>query len=164
MDEIWKDIKGYEGLYMISNLGRIKSSYYNKVLKSGKDKHGYLHVSLYKNSIAHTKNIHIIVARTFIPNPNNLPEINHIDGNKENCAVSNLEHSTRSNNEKHARKIGLKSAIKGEKNNFAKLTELQVKEIRELKGKLIQEEIASIYNVCRQTISSIHRNINWKNI
>jgi DNA-binding transcriptional regulator YiaG len=163
MDEIWITIKDFDK-YQISNLGRIKSLYYNKVLKSGKDPHGYLHVSLYKNGIAHTKNIHIIVARTFIPNPLNLPEINHIDGNKENCAVSNLEHSTKSDNEKHARKIGLKSAIKGEKNNFAKLTEIQVKEIRELKGKLKQREIAAIYNIHRATISLIHLNKNWKYI
>ena len=143
-------------------MGRIKSSYYNMVLKSGKDKHGYLHVSLYKDKKSYTKNIHIIVARTFISNPLNLPEINHIDGNKENCAVTNLEYSTKSNNEKHAHRTGLKHAIKGEKNVSSKLTNLQVKEIRELKGKLRQREIADKYNVCRQLISSIHRGINRK--
>jgi hypothetical protein len=161
MDEIWVTIKDFDK-YQISNLGRIKSSYYNKVLKPAKDPHGYLHVSLYKNGIGHTKNIHIIVARTFIPNPNNLPEINHIDGIKINCAATNLEWSTRSENEKHARKIGLKSAIKGEKNVSSKLTNLQVKEIKELKGKLIQQKIADKYNVCRQLISLIHRGINRK--
>lgn len=163
MDEIWITIKEFDK-YQISNLGRIKSLYYNKVLKPAKDPHGYLHVSLYKNGIAHTKNIHIIVARTFIPNSLNLPEINHIDGIKINCEATNLEYSTRSNNEKHAHRTGLKHAIKGEKNISSKLTNLQVKEIKKLKGKLTQQKLADEYNVCRQLISLIHRGINRKYI
>jgi hypothetical protein len=161
MDEIWITIKNFDK-YQISNLGRIKSLYYNKIMKQGKDPHGYLHVSLYKDKKSYTKNIHIIVARTFIPNPLNLPEINHIDGNKLNCAVTNLEYCTKSANEKHAHRTGLKHAIKGEKNISSKLTNLQVKEIKELKGKLSQQKIADKYNVSSALILLIHKGINRK--
>jgi hypothetical protein len=163
MDEIWIIIKNFEN-YQVSNLGRIKSIKKNIILKSGKDKHGYLHVSLYENKKSYTKNIHIIVGRTFIPNPNNLPELNHIDGNKENCATFNLEWTTRSGNEKHARKTGLKSSIKGEKNILSKLTDIQVKEIKKLKGKLTHQKIADKYNVSRQLITRIYLNKAWKHI
>ena len=160
MDEIWIAIISFEN-YQVSNLGRIKSIRNNIILKPGIDSHGYLHVSLYKNGNGCTKNIHVIVAKTFILNPLNLPEVNHIDGNKINCAVTNLEWSTKSDNEKHAHRTGLKNA-KGE--SHSKLTELQVKEIKELKGIITQRKIANKYNVVRQTISAIHRGINWKDI
>ena len=176
MDEIWKDIKGYEGLYMISNLGRIKSlskqkrsktqtNYITKekILKPQIGEY-YLHVDLYKDKKDHTKTIHSLVAKAFIPNPNNLPEVNHKDGIKYNNNVTNLEWSTFSDNTKHAYKTGLLVAAKGENHGMSKLTEIQVKEIRELKGKLRQREIADKYNVCRQLISCIHLNKNWKNI
>ena len=169
MDEIWVTIKDFED-YQVSNLGRIKSlssrSHYvtkEKILKPQIGEY-YLHVDLYKDKKDHTKTIHSLVAKAFIPNPNNLPEVNHKDGIKYNNNVTNLEWSTFSDNTKHAYRMGLMKGMKGEKSPQSKLTDIQVKEIRELKGKLIQEEIASIYNVCRQTISSIHRNINWKNI
>ncbi len=163
MDEIWITIKDFDN-YQVSNLGRIKSAYKNKkILKPQLDENGYLHVSLYKDKKDYTKNIHLIVAKTFIPNPGNLPEVNHIDGNKKNCATSNLEWSTKSDNEKHAYRIGLMTA-KGENNGQAKLTELQVQEIRNLKGLFTQQKIADKYNVCRQLISCIHLNKNWKDI
>jgi hypothetical protein len=162
MDEIWITIKDFEN-YQVSNLGRIRSLYKNIVLKPQLSKNDYLHVILYKNKFKYTKTIHVIVAKTFIPNPLNLPEVNHIDGNKNNCAVTNLEWSTKSDNAKHAYRIGLKTA-KGENNGQARLTNSEVIEIRELKGKLTQREIAQIYNVTRQLISCIHLNKNWKNI
>lgn len=118
MQEIWKDIKGYEGLYQVSNLGRIKSlprntknQYKNGIIKQnvirGK---GYYYVNLYnKNNKLFT--IHKLVAETFIPNPNKLPCINHIDGNKLNNRIDNLEWCSYSNNEIHAYKHNLKTPL-----------------------------------------------------
>ena len=106
MEEIWKDIQGYEGLYQISNLGRVKSlgriitnkirTYYREdlILSPGKDKDGYFQVQLYKNGINKMRKVHRLVAETFILNPNNYPCINHKDENKQNNHVSNLEWCT----------------------------------------------------------------------
>lgn len=103
MQEQWKDIKGYEELYQVSNLGKIKSlprikqngtgCYYTKekILKPRKDKNGYHTVILWKDKKGKSFKIHRLVAMTFIENPNNYPEVNHKDENKKNNSVSNLE-------------------------------------------------------------------------
>ena len=92
MQEIWKDIKGYEGLYQISNLGNVKSiSKKVKKLKPFNDKDGYKLVNLYKNKKIKQVRVHRLVGINFIPNPNNLPQINHKDEDKSNNIVSNLE-------------------------------------------------------------------------
>ena len=94
--EVWKDIKGYEGMYQISNLGRVKSlkmkKEHNKyLLKPYSTKNGYLRVSLSKNNKYKGPLIHRLVAIHFLDNPNNYPEVNHKDENKENNCVNNLE-------------------------------------------------------------------------
>lgn len=92
MEEIWKDVKGYEGLYQISNLGNIKS---NTNIKSKRiNKQGYLTTQLCKNNKKRSKRINRLVAEAFIPNPNNFPQVNHKDENKLNNEVSNLEWCT----------------------------------------------------------------------
>ena len=93
MKEIWKDIKEYEGLYEVSNSGRVKSIRFGKerILKLGTDRYGYLYVILAKNNKQKTFRIHRLVAEAFIPNPDNLPMINHRDENKSNNNVENLE-------------------------------------------------------------------------
>lgn len=102
MEEVWKDIKGYEGKYQVSNLGRIKSlSYRNtgisKILVPKINK-GYYEIGLYLNGIRKMFFVHRLVALTFIPNPNNLPQINHIDEDKTNNCVDNLEWCTQAYN------------------------------------------------------------------
>lgn len=99
MEEIWKDIEGYEGLYQVSNLGKVKSLNYNKTAKSEllklrKNTNGYTRVVLYKNRKAKDYQVHRLVAEAFIPNPNNYPIINHKDENKTNNRVDNLEWCT----------------------------------------------------------------------
>jgi hypothetical protein len=91
--EHWKDIEGYEGRYQVSDLGRVKSLYKGKerVMSAGKHKMGYLLVTLFNGCKRKTYTIHRLVADAFIPNPNNLPQINHKDECKTNNAVSNLE-------------------------------------------------------------------------
>lgn len=129
-NEIWKDIKEYEGIYQVSNLGRVKSlsrfhktderysliGYTSKerILKPGTDGWGYLYVALSKDKKRKNKRIHRLVAETFIPNIKNLQQVNHIDGNKKNNKVDNLEWCTYGHNEKEAYRLGLKqSRIKG---------------------------------------------------
>lgn len=96
MIEIWKEIEGYEGLYEVSNLGRVKSlgnnkSRKEKVLKPGNNGRGYIQVYLHKNGQKEKLFVHRLVAQAFIPNTQNLPEVNHKDEDKTNNCVDNLE-------------------------------------------------------------------------
>ena len=113
-EEIWKDIEGYEGIYQVSNLGRVKSlkrhsvnnaNTKDRLLKPSLDSKGYLHVILSKNGIQYNKTIHRLVAQTFIPNPENKPQVNHIDEDKTNNMVCNLEWMTNKENRNHGTAI-----------------------------------------------------------
>jgi len=105
--EIWKSVIGYENLYEVSNLGNVRrlwqKSKKNRSLKIRKD--GYIEVDLWKNGKSKFIRIHILVAQSFIENINNLKYINHIDGDKSNNKVENLEWCTQSHNRLHATKI-----------------------------------------------------------
>lgn len=100
MEEVWKDIVGYEGLYQVSNFGRVKNN--NKLLKGYIAGRGYIYVVLYKNNIRKHKTIHSLVALHFIENPDNLYTINHKDENKLNNRVDNLEWMSIDNNNKYS--------------------------------------------------------------
>lgn len=91
MEEIWKPVVGYEDRYLVSNLGNVKSLYYNKLVKQTLTKHGYYTIGLYKHQKCFLTFVHRLVAQAFIPNPNNLPQINHKDEVKTNNIVTNLE-------------------------------------------------------------------------
>lgn len=91
MNEIYKDIQGYEGKYQISNLGNVYSLITNKILKPGLTLDGYYQVNLYKNGVKKHLYIHRLVAQSFLDNPNNYPIINHKDENPMNNIYSNLE-------------------------------------------------------------------------
>jgi hypothetical protein len=128
MEEQWKDVEGFIGQYQISNLGRVKSlerlvkfGKYGQhriiggiILKPNKTKCGYLLVHLSNNVNKKTFNIARLVAISFIPNPDDKPTVNHIDANKENNRVDNLEWATYSENELHAYRIGVKPRPIGE--------------------------------------------------
>lgn len=104
MEEIWKDIEGYEGIYQVSNLGRVKSlkhSKEGKLLKGRVTGKGYLSVVLFRNSVRKSNSIHRLVAQAFIPNPENKPEVNHIDEDKTNNNIDNLDWSTPKENSNH---------------------------------------------------------------
>ena len=99
MEEIWRDIEGFEGKYQVSNTGKVKSLNYRntgkeKILKGGDNGYGYLKVGLCKDGKEKTCRINRLVAQAFIPNPDNLPEVNHIDKCKTNNCVENLEWCT----------------------------------------------------------------------
>lgn len=110
MQEIWKDIDNYIGKYQISNLGRVKSLPRNgticseRILKIQKDRKGYSYVSFHKKKFK----VHRLVAQAFIPNLENKPQVNHIDGNKQNNNINNLEWATAQENIQHSLKTGLR--------------------------------------------------------
>jgi hypothetical protein len=108
--EIWKDINKFEGIYQVSNFGRVKSfkQFKDGLILSNKNSNGgYLSLILScKTHKLHTR-IHRLVAQAFIPNPENKPEVNHRDGNKQNNHVDNLEWTTRAENSRHAIESGL---------------------------------------------------------
>lgn len=124
MKEIWKPIKHYESFYHVSNLGRVKSIE-RVIIRSDNKPHpikeriltpwdtcGYCSVRLSDGKSRKVKLVHQIVAEAFLDNPNNYTEVNHIDGNKKNNSVSNLEWTSHSDNCKHAAKTGLRSDTK----------------------------------------------------
>lgn len=119
MKEIWKDVVGYEGYYQISSFGNVRSvdryinSSYNStifrkgaVMKQQQSKKGYMTVHLSKNGISKRLPVHRLVAKAFIPNPDDLPQVNHKDTDKTNNKVLNLEWITNCDNVKHAIKNG----------------------------------------------------------
>ncbi|AFR52615.1 putative HNH endonuclease [Lactococcus phage BM13] len=124
MEEYWKDIIGYERYYQVSNLGNVRSldrkitwknSFRNisgKTQRLIEHKSGYIRVGLNKNGKKKYHNVHRLVALTFIDNPEEKQEVNHIDGNKDNNRCENLEWCTRSENIKHAVKTGLMTHLK----------------------------------------------------
>ena len=171
INEVWKDINSYEGKYQVSNYGRIKSfpkfikrktgSYFTKekVLKCTIDNYGYPCVNLYSNGTIYHIRVHILVAKAFIENPNGYSDINHIDGNKQNNSVDNLEWCTRSQNTSHAFKTGLRN-YNGCKNPHSKLTQSDVETIRRIyvRGKHCENNsygLAKRYNVSPKTIQNV---------
>jgi len=175
--EIWKDIVGYEGIYQISNLGRVKSlerfilrktniySYIReRILKQNLNNWGYFLVNLYKDKKSKSIKVHRFVGFNFIPNPSNLPQINHIDGIKTNNKVENLEWSNKSMNQIHAYKTKLIKPTKGEKNGKSKLTNNDVINIRKRANDQTRVSLAIEYKVTQQNISAIIYRKIWKHI
>lgn len=112
MEEIWKDIKGYEGLYQVSNLGRVKSLGNGnsnrsklKIMKTTLSHKGYPMITLRKDDKSKTFSVHRLVAIHFIPNPDNLPQVNHIDEVKTNNRIDNLEWCTNEYNHNYGTRI-----------------------------------------------------------
>lgn len=174
MEEIWKDIEGYEGLYQVSNLGRVKSldrlgatgyKLKGKMRKLWYIKQGYQRVGLNKDSHKINYLVHRLVAQAFIPNKENKPFINHKNGIKDDNGVDNLEWCTDEENQSHAIKHGLNNNI-GELSGRAKLTKQQVIQIRKKykTGKYLQKDLGAEYDVATNTICQIITRKYWKHI
>ncbi|ADE87501.1 HNH endonuclease [Deep-sea thermophilic phage D6E] len=176
LQEIWKPIKGYEGLYEVSNKGRVKSvgrivhrkdgiSYFKKgsILKPYECTGGYLFVGLLRDGERKLFSVHRLVAEAFLPNPENKTQVNHIDGNKKNNDVSNLEWVTEKENVNHAIKHGLLKN-RGEDSPNSKLTKTDIENIRRMYAtkQYTQYQLAEIYGVGQSTIWKIVNNERWR--
>lgn len=154
MNEIWKNVSFLDDKYEVSNHGRIRNAKTKRLLKLSPSKRGYLVFSCHIKGKHKLVNVHKCVAMEFIPNPDNLPQINHIDGNKTNPDATNLEWVTAQQNLSHARKTGLRVSD-GDK------PVLQIKE-----GEIIAEfksasEAERITGIKRCNICSVCRNYCW---
>lgn len=164
--EEWRRIDGFPEKIQVSNLGNVRSN--NKILSCEKHKTGYIRIHTSHKGDDYREFVHRLVAKDFLPNPENKPCVNHIDGNKQNNCVSNLEWCTYGENLKHAYKIKLRSAD-GEKNTQHKLTERDVLEIRSLyerrntKGNNANA-LAKKYNVSSKVILDIVKRKIWKSV
>ena len=164
---IWKDVEGFEGIYKISNEGVLISTprfgVKGGVKKRTKIERGYESYSLHKDGKSCNKLVHRLLAEHFIPNPDNKPYVNHIDGNPSNNTLDNLEWVTQLENIQHAIRTGLMNN-KGENHYGAKLTNQEVLEIRDLyKHRIFKQwEIGEIYGAPKSTIGSIIQNRNRK--
>lgn len=178
MQEIWKDVIGYEGIYQVSNLGNVKSLYRKVFYADGRTytykerilnwnimrKVNRCYVHLYKNSERKAMLVHRLVAQAFIPNPDNLPEVNHKSGITTENDISNLEWVTHSDNMKHGFKTGLinNTGILHGNNIY---NEDQIKQVKKylLEGKG-QAEIERLTGVGRATVYEIKKGRQWVHI
>lgn len=179
---IWRDVVGFEGYYKVSISGQVYSlpkttiggnglrKLSGKILKPA-NKNGYLVVCLYNDASKKYVSIHRIVGQAFLKNPDNKPTINHINGDKADNRVENLEWVSQAENNKHAYDSGLvntksRNYSKGEARYNSKLTEQQVKEIRKeyRPRKVSQKKLAQKYGVSEIVIWSIIHNKIWTHI
>ena len=173
--ESWRPVVGYEGLYEVSDHGRVRSITREVTYKTGRscaikgrlraltpDAQGYLHVSLSRSGVVKHFYVHRLVGEQFVPNPTGLPEINHEDRDKSNNTSGNLTWVTRLGNVEHARKSGLYGG-RSNPNFRQKLNPDQVSLIV-LKWGLgkTHEQLALEFGVCRQTVTDIISGRIWR--
>jgi len=163
--EIWKTIEDFPG-YEVSTLGRVRNKESRRLLKGALHHSGYWQYCLRKEGNTKTIFIHRLVAKAFIPNPHYKPQVNHIDGNKLNNKVSNLEWVTNQENHDHKMAMGLNVSPGGERHGMAKLTEPEVEDIYRLSvcKTMKQKDIAEKYGVSIHTVKAIRYKQKWKNL
>lgn len=178
MKEMWKPIEGYENYYEVSNYGRIRTVtrfisnsgkngmwYNSRILKFNMDKDGYCTVALQKECKVKRFKVHRLVLSTFGNYEEGL-QVNHIDGDKTNNHLDNLEWVTCSQNIKHAFDIGLKTQV-GSNNNCSKLTEKQVTQICDFfkNTTFTNKQIASMFDIkSDETIRRIRKRMSWTHV
>jgi len=143
MKEVWKDIKNFEGHYQISNLGRIKSIKSNLIMKQNLKRNGYLNIKLCKNNKEYYLSVHRIVAENFINNPDNKPQVNHINKIKSDNRLENLEWVTISENMIHS-SLTQKKGVRSNNRNYI-IENLDNEVWKRIKG----HDMYEISNMCR---------------
>ena len=168
MKELWKDIKNFEGVYSVSNFGRIRGEIEYRGRKSGRIIKGYIRKDGYHTVLLKKRGfyVHILVAQAFIGDRPYKYEVNHKDGDKKNCRHDNLEYLTKSDNCIHAIKNHLMPHRRGESNGQSKLNPIQVLEIRNIYNQKNNSsyKLAKLYKVTPATIRDIIRRKSWPHI
>lgn len=175
--ENWKPIHGFEGVYEISDLGRVKSlprrivrgktftDAPERVLNLCIDGKGYLFARLYQKCNLKRLKVHRLVGLNFVENPNpaKFDQLNHLDGDKLNCRADNLEWTDNAGNQLHAYANGLNHTPgkSGEEHPLSKLTAKDVEEIRRLRGQKSCREIGLLFNVSKSHINAIQNGKKW---
>ena len=163
MEEIWKDVQGYEGLYKISNFGKVLRVKDSKLLSYYLNNKGYCCLSLYKEGKTYHPTVHRLVAIHFVDNPDNLKQVDHIDCNKENNKASNLEWCNQQDNYNHGMVNYLYS--KNENHYFSKLSNEQVKCIPTLfKIGFTRSTIARILGLNPSSIKAIENRVSYREL
>lgn len=161
-----KQIQDFPNYYILKD-GRVWSKYRERWLKPNIDAQGYMKILLTKNGKQITQRMHRLVAQAFIPNPENKPEVNHKSGIKTDNNINNLEWVTSSENMQHSYNIGTHQKIIGENNFNAKLTNIQVNEIRNNHYKIIQpykNKIWEKYGISRINYYDVLKYRTWKHL
>lgn len=177
IEEIWEDLKGYEGIYLISNLGKIKKeahqrwsvrnncySQYPSVILKQPLRRGYPSLELTKNGKGVTYSVHRLLANQFIPNPENKKEVNHINGIRTDNRIENLEWVTRTENALHSVNVLRKNV--GESHSNRKITFHNSLGIRKLyqkrhELKITVAKIGEMYGISGANVCSIGKNKTW---
>lgn len=165
--EVWLPIHGWEGLYEISNMGRVKSFKRKivKILKQEVQKYDYLQTQFIKLGITTRQKVHRVVAITFIPNPENKPQVNHINGIKHDNRVENLEWCTAHENMVHAFTIGLKRNLSGVNSIRSNLSIENINEIFKLREEnQTYSKIGAKFNLTKGAIYRILKKKSWQHI
>ncbi len=153
MEAIWREVCGSDGRYEVSNAGAIRKVATQKLVHQYISSNGYMRASIYMDGRYRTVAVHRIIAQAFVSNPDGKPQVNHIDGNKTNNALSNLEWVTASENIQHAYDyLGKISPAKGHAFN-RKLTDSQVRKIRD--SSMSCYKLARIYGVTPSAIWAV---------
>ena len=153
--ENWKIIEGFDGFYLISNLGRVKNKNGN-IKSSFKNEVGYIRIDLYKNNKPVKYYVHRLVAIAFIPNPESKKEVNHKDGNKSNNNLDNLEWNTSKENKAHAWDKGYYSVDSYKGRNEKKFDESVVQEMNILhKNGYSERKIATKFGIGRTSLRRV---------
>ena len=166
--EIWRDVVGYKYLYQVSNFGRVKSFQRRntRVIKPSVDSGGYMKVALSRDGKTKNHNVHILVARAFVSNLDNKPEVNHKNGDKWNNHFENLEWVTDSEHKQHAYRTGLRTEAQGEAHRLAKLTNSEAAYCRDVYKPRDKDfgasALARKFGVCRQAIQHILKGMTYR--
>lgn len=179
MCELWLDVIGFEKYYQVSSIGRVKRKkrqvkhnrastieIQERILSPYSHNSGYLVIDFQIEKKRKTLLVHRLVAEAFIENPKNLPQVNHIDGDKKNPTLKNLEWVNNSENQLHAYKNKLQPSKRGENNSKAKITEKDAIEIAYLikKGNMTLQEIGNRFGLSKSSISLIKRGKSWSHL
>ena len=162
--EFWQSIPGYPG-YQVSKTGKVVNHIGNELTLVLHHK-GYLKVQLSNNAVAKMFFVHRLVAMAFVDNPDNLPQVNHLDGNKQNNYYINLEWCTQSQNIQHAWDNGLMHDIKGENNHSTKINNQIALSIRQarLTKEFTRKMLAEKFGVTVSLVKDIRSNRSWTHI